>query len=693
MFTDHLDCELYLSDFDQALVEIRGRQYPGRPRLDETLFERLRVVERTEDPKSYGSHLFQALFPAGDELRRGYDEGRGAGESPNLRLRLHIPKNAPAKLHDLHWELLYDPTGAGRALGRSSMTPFSRYLSVDRSAPPMVETRPARVLVVVSCPADAAAYGLPVLARDEVTESVTAALAPLGKQGDVEWEVLEGAATPGRIRDRLLETEPHVLHLCAHGRVDPDRGASLVLETEAGDARFMGEEDFAEIFGGVTSLRLVTLIACHGGKKSGLDPSSGLGPRLVQQGIPAVVAMRREIGVETAAGFTRHFYRHLSRTGQVDLAANEARLQLYIKDPRSYDWGTPALFLRLADGRLWNVPPSTSPRRSSSPPPPGDIDWDLLVHRLEKKDVVPVLGPGTSDGLLPLPDEIAHRWAQEHQCPQSRFTTTSLPSLARYVKITKDSSFLHEKLSGVLIESLLDHVKPGERGQGRGRLSAVIEEHRQRIFELEASAPYLQLAGFGLPNYLTTNYDSLLYEALRWHRRSPLRESCRWRSENADGYAPADERDLEGSETSPLVFHLFGHDGEPGQCVLTEDDFLDYLIAANPGERLPRKLHQAVTESMLLFLGYRVTNLDWAVLFRGLLNQLRHGSQGSKKRVAVLQLDPADRDSSLDLVRDFVSRWCKELDVQVSWLSVREFLQELEDRFAAAREGPEGSGR
>ena len=346
----YVDCELFVAGRDQARLSVAGRDYSGRPVLD-AAFER-RLLEVDLESVRYGTLLFQALFPDGDDLLAGYRESLTVArhEGKRLRLRLHIAAAAPAELHDLHWELLYDP-GRQIALGRSQETAFSRYLGVSFEPGKAVTGRP-RLLVVLSCPRDLGDYGLPETGREALRDSLERALSPLAEL--MTLEVLDHPATVERIRDRLVAGEFHALHLTAHGLLPPDEAsARLVLETDDGRASFVDEELFSEVFAGHQSLRLVSLIACHGGASASEDPFSGLGPALVRRGVPAVVAMRRQISVAGAMRFAEHFYRNLARNGRVDAAANEARLQLYLRESDSPEWGTPALFMRLAGGRLW----------------------------------------------------------------------------------------------------------------------------------------------------------------------------------------------------------------------------------------------------------------------------------------------------------------------------------------------------
>ncbi len=351
--SEYLECEFYLTGYDQARISLLGRDYSGRPTLNEAV--RCDLLQVTLDPVRYGTLLFDALLPSGrDDLLAGYLEGLAIArrQSQRMRFRLHIATTAPRELHNLHWELLYDPRHR-IALARSRETAFSRCLSVATEPLPVLEARPS-LLVVIATPSNLADLGLPELDGDDLWRSIEGALVPLGDL--ISYEILEPPITPGRLRERLLRGDFHALHLLAHGQVSRTRSsARLVLEDDDRRARFVDTDLFSEIFEGDARLRLVTLGACHGGAQPGADPFSGLGPALVERGIPAVIAMRQAISVPAFTLFTEHLYRHLADSGRVDRAANEARLQMHLSVPNSMEWGTPALFMRLAEDRLWQV--------------------------------------------------------------------------------------------------------------------------------------------------------------------------------------------------------------------------------------------------------------------------------------------------------------------------------------------------
>jgi hypothetical protein len=103
--------------------------------------------------------------------------------------------------------------------------------------------------------------------------------------------------------------------------------------------------------------QLVVLAACQSATQSLGAVFTGLGPKLVQIGLPAVVAMHADVTMLTARHFAATFYRQLITHGTIDLAMNEARSTL-ITNGR-FDAAVPVLFMRLRDGRLWGEAPLT----------------------------------------------------------------------------------------------------------------------------------------------------------------------------------------------------------------------------------------------------------------------------------------------------------------------------------------------
>jgi hypothetical protein len=102
------------------------------------------------------------------------------------------------------------------------------------------------------------------------------------------------------------------------------------------------------------TLRLAVLNACEGARTSRADPFAGAAQSLVQQGVPAVIAMQFEITDQAAVVFTHEFYAALADSYPVDAALAEARKAIFAQG-NDVEWGTPVLTMRAPDGRIFNV--------------------------------------------------------------------------------------------------------------------------------------------------------------------------------------------------------------------------------------------------------------------------------------------------------------------------------------------------
>jgi tetratricopeptide (TPR) repeat protein/TolB-like protein len=353
-----LDSELHVLSRSQAtfrIFRIARQEYPGKPALDETLEERLRTL--LDDPLQYGIQLFDALLPPDSKLLAGYESALSLAtrQKRPLRFRLFLDPSLAAGLHELRWERLHD-VRRDISLARSPNVLLSRYLGLaDPPGPPVAGT--PRLLVAISNPTDLSSLGLPPIDVAQAREAIAEALAPLARK--ISAEFLDGPVTPARLRDRLIGGGFHVLHLLAHGILPAGGGpAHLVLEKpdETGEgsvAEPVDEGLLAEILEADPNLRLVMLLACHGGALSTSDPFSGLALQMVNRGLPAVVAMRQAVSLPTAKTFSHRFYVNLARTRSVERAVNEARHQLYLLQKDGDEWAIPILFQRLEGDLLW----------------------------------------------------------------------------------------------------------------------------------------------------------------------------------------------------------------------------------------------------------------------------------------------------------------------------------------------------
>ena len=630
------------------------------------------------DPVADGQALFDMLL-SDTRVRDAWIEARG--QAPRRRVRLWLDVDA-AELHALPWELLQD---AGHVLAASADTPFVRFLPVKLPWRGEVEGNVIRVLVAISNPADIdAAYGLTPLdvAQEratlaDVVESI-AADAPYA----LEIAYLEPPVTLERLEAALREGY-HILHYVGHGDFNPRRGqAVLFLQDDAGDTEMVPDDALVQMLARQdVRPQLIFLAACQSAARTTADAFLGLGPKLVQAGVPAVVAMQDYVSIESARKLNATFYRQLVRHGQVDLAINEARGTL-LTAGRS-DAAVPVLLTRLESGQLWGGEANARGTMLGSQTP--RIFWSGLLRYLKMGKCTPIIGPRARIQWVPDPTAIARTWATEHGYPFSDATNPA--SLARYLAISQGEDFpryeLLDFLKTAFERKVPEALREGVQYEGMSELATAIGWSA-----LAADKPnelHTVLARLDLPLYVTTNFDNFLTEALKAQGKRPVREICRW-NEDLD-WLPSifdDDPNYEPTPERPLVYHLFGSDQEVASMVMTEDTYFDFLvnISANM-ERIHPWIWAALANSSLMFLGYRFNDWGFRVLLRGLVAPLQR--RRSFKHVGV-QLEPEDiPEENIAAVHEFLQKYLSGNEINVYVGSVLQFIAELREYWEAAQ--------
>ncbi len=308
-------------------------------------------VRRVDSPevaaiKDFGGRLFSSVFDG--EVRAClhhslYEAARGHN---GLRLRLRL-SDVP-ELEDLPWEYLYNPK-RNSFFTLSAETPLVRYLEMSEPIRTLQVEPPLRALVMISSPSD---YGH--LQVDREWETLRSSTKDLRDKGLLHLEQINNA-TLGDLRRHLQKTDYHIFHFIGHGSFlkDAQEGAILMTDT-LGRGRAVSGQTLGTILRDRRTLRLVILNACEGARTARTDPFAGVAQSLVQSGIPAVIAMQFEITDSAAIIFAKEFFGTLAQGIPVDAALAEARLAIYA-DGNGLEWGTPVLYMRCDDGRIFNV--------------------------------------------------------------------------------------------------------------------------------------------------------------------------------------------------------------------------------------------------------------------------------------------------------------------------------------------------
>ena len=234
-------------------------------------------------------------------------------------------------------------------------------------------------------------------------------------------------------------------------------------------------------------------------------------------------------------------------------------------------------------------------------------DWKALLDAIRWDECTPFLGAGVCAGTLPTGETLARELAAAVRYP-----------LPDWDNLARVSQFAIQELRGSIHakRKVLEILKI-QSDQPDYRLPPASEDEPHRV-----------LSRLPLKLYITTNYDDYLFRALKDHKPEARREYCHWYDDsNGDGRQNTPWKEL--SKDSPLVFHLHGSNEVPASLVVTEDDYLDFLmnIGRKRDNLVPPDIQGAITGSSLLFIGYGLRDWNLRVLLRALVSKLMKSQQ------------------------------------------------------------------
>lgn len=292
--------------------------------------------------KKLGGALYECIFAGevAERFRSSLAIARYEGKGLRIRLRL---SGAP-KLIDIPWELLFDVAN-NNYIGLSVNTPIIRKLDLA-SLPEMRQAQGVlQVLVMISSPSN-----YPQLNVEREWERINTATLNLQKEGRLILTRVEPSLAA--LQRQLRRGEYHVFHYIGHGGFDrANNDGVLVLEDRHKKGHLVSGQYLGTILYDETTLQLVLLNSCSGGRTSVTDPFAGVGQSLLQKGIPAVIAMQFEITDEAAITFSHEFYAAVVDGYSIDAAVAEARKMIYA-EANQLEWATPVLYTSIDSGSL-----------------------------------------------------------------------------------------------------------------------------------------------------------------------------------------------------------------------------------------------------------------------------------------------------------------------------------------------------
>ncbi len=665
------DIELRVTDpeTEAEVAPVRGHARISLAALDERMLW----------PEGYGKLLTEQLF--GDPaVRAFYGNSKAAFDSRGLlvRLRFLIGPSVP-ELHGVRWELLNDPE-TGLPLASSERTLISRFQrSRDWRVVKLRAKSELRALIVVSAPNDIDAWQLAAVDYDGEAARAREGLAGIGANAIAKNDPV----TLDRLMDGLRKGVD-ILYLVCHGRLAEGKEPLLFLQNPRGEAEPVPAGALTQRIQELHEPpRLIVMASCESATAEGGKLAQyALAPRLADAGVPAVVAMQGQITMETVKLAMPVFFRELVRDGQIDRAMAVARG--VVRD-RPDHW-MPALFLRLKSGRLWYEPGFGGDGKNEFE------KWKAICAQVRKGEFIPILGPELGEDIAGGTGELANQLAEQHAFPLAAHERGDLAKVTQYIATNQNRVYVQEVVENEFLRRLVGRLEESG-GDGTKTRSEYLDLAVARCLA-NPEHPYRTLSELPAVVYVNAGYDTLLYRSLKAAGRNPEAVFAPWRGiEVPKQPAP---RNLSPTPQEPWVYHIFGLHGKPYRdtMVLTEDDFFDYLIASSRLDLLLPGLAGRLMQSSLLFLGFRLDDWRFRVLFRLIVT--RQGAETMKELSHVgVQVDP-DEQSLADVKRarkymeSYFQGDATAPEISIYWGSAGDFLKELTRKMEAAQkdEGP-----
>jgi hypothetical protein len=297
-------------------------------------------------------------------------------------------------------------------------------------------------------------------------------------------------------------------------------------------------------------------------------------------------------------------------------------------------------------------------------------EWEKLIRNINMEMCTPFLGAGACSRQIPIGTKLADEWARTCRYPMS--DSSDLPRVSQYIAIQEGD--MEPKLR--FAELCRSAQNPDYNGPNE--IHSVLADLPCKV-------------------YITTNYDDFIVEALRKppRNRKCRHELCQWNGYVEENWQSVFKEDptYVPSVEDALVYHLHGCHQMPQSLVLTEDDYLDFLVRMSRDTTiLPAAVKKALAGTSLLFVGYSLSDWTFRVLFRALMSSLG-GSLGMTSVAVQLSPSPVsdkasdeDRQKAKNYLESYFSK-IQKIRVTVYWGDVSDFAAELRANWEASDHG------
>lgn len=336
---------------------------------------------------------------------------------------------------------------------------------------------------------------------------------------------------------------------------------------------------------------------------------------------------------------------------------------------------------------------------------------DDIFHDVQELRRTMRQSPEFSDDVRTIDQQLTKKWAKDTvKYPMA--DDHNLARVAQYHQvILGDMEKAKKQYLSFLGKTLLEHYQDFEQyADAVNRLQRMVPRptFSKMVAELnlpsfpENKDPLLLLAQLPLPVYITTSYFGFIEAALKEVGKRPVTQYWSWYDEPVsikylpDTEYPAlqpplpsvpleDPRDFIPTPERPAVYHLFGIEDTAKTLVMSEDDYMNFLVNSAQ-ERVsmdvvPSELITALSRKRLLLLGYQLGDWDFRALFR-FISKFRIGDRKYLTPSISIQLKPTLANKQFEELQiSYLEKYFDEYKFNVKWFDTAAFIYELVDAY------------
>ncbi len=293
--------------------------------------------------------------------------------------------------------------------------------------------------------------------------------------------------------------------------------------------------------------------------------------------------------------------------------------------------------------------------------------------------------------------QLTKKWAASINYPMS--DDHNLARVAQFLQVEKSNSFLRDNYLQFLIDRLLLLAEKREYYRTEEEYKNTVSGYRKLksqiplfsdvanqlgypLFMEGLDDPLRLLARLPVKIYITTSHSTFLEQALEKEGKTPHTHLCLCRLDSITDPKDRPDRDFVPSEIEPAVVHLFGLEDYAKTLVLSEDDYIDFLMNAvehvKSDSIYPSYLRIALSdpEKSMLLLGYHLRDWEFRSLFR-FLSDVRKIEDLDAISIAIQFKPSLGRKNDEAKALKYMEKYFKKGKFSVLWHGTDEFIYRL----------------